>query len=131
MLCLRNSVATRRCADLEGKAHDCLFVEARLPGMRGNTVIGVVYGRRQANLWSLTAEAIQRAADYCTAQHCSLLLLGDFNARHTSWGDAKDSVEGNRLVSLCTRLDLTVLNTLFCPGESTFRRTDSILDLAI
>lgn len=62
-----------------------------------------------------------------------LLSLGDFNAHHVDWGSNNTSAAGRQLAQLCDDLDLTVLNSVHCPGEHTFFRGDvrSVLDLAL
>jgi len=62
-----------------------------------------------------------------------VLFIGDLNAEHADWGCAETDPAGRQLAALCDDLDLSVLNTIHCPGRKTYFKgnTSTLLDLAI
>ena len=89
---------------------------------------------------SLASEAMCKAMRSATALALPMLLVGDFNLRHTDWLDYNNSghtVPPQMFASFITASALTVLNAALMPGQYT-RPSDradptsgSIIDLAI
>ena len=68
---------------------------------------------------------------YANKEHADWLMLGDFNARHPSFGDSKSNPAGIKLEAfLNTKPEITNLNIIHCPGEPTRLESGSVIDLA-
>lgn len=115
-----------------------VFVEVSIPSLARSILIAVIYCPPHSALhWAATYSCIRAAASLASSSNIPLLLLGDFNARHSDFGDMKsssdpaDSTRGTHLINLCTQLHLHILNSTLCYGSPTFPSSNSILDLAI
>ena len=76
--------------------------------------------------WSCIQSSLVRAHE--TGQ--PTVIVGDFNARHSSWDTTTDS-SGNSLHHTANNLNLSILNCAYASGQPTFPRTPSVLDLAL
>jgi hypothetical protein len=83
-----------------------LFVRVGLPGSPSHTILGVIY-RRSVDSDS-TASLLKIIAQSLLLQ-LPTIILGDFNARHSSWC-SKSTPAGNQLHDFCVTSYLTVLN---------------------
>lgn len=65
-------------------------------------------------------------------EHANVMLAGDFNSRHASFGDTITDSNGKQLLDLTSSLDMSCINTIYCHGTTTHpnRLSDSVLDLA-
>ena len=57
-----------------------------------------------------------------------MILLGDFNARHTHWGNNKDSTRGVWTYNLMHELQMTCINNKYCAHQPT-HQSGTIIDL--
>jgi hypothetical protein len=66
------------------------------------------------------------------AQHYGIpvLVLGDLNARHREW-DSDSNAQGDQLVGIMERLELTNINAVRAPGQTTHPQSGSVIDLAL
>lgn len=71
------------------------------------TTVVSVYVRPGVN-WD--PDAIRKIRQRCTGR---LVICGDFNAHHSSWGCAKDDARGEALADVLSQLDLIILNDGF------------------
>ena len=87
---------------------------------------------KDSRQWDALLAAIRIALFAARSTHTPVLLLGDFNARHTITGErCKDSHRGKSLAAFLEEQDLHLLNSSLCHGQATFPVSSSILDLAL
>ena len=118
-----------------------VFSRLVIPSLRREVLVGAVYcPPKDTDQWSLLQDCIRRACDAANSTDTPLLLLGDFNARHSCTGDSpsssslsstSDSHRGRQLVSFLQETDLHLLNISHCYGKATFPSSSSILDFAL
>ena len=87
---------------------------------------------KDSEQWDALLAAIRTALAAARSTNTPVLLLGDFNARHSITGErCKDSHRGKSLVAFLEEQDLHLLNSSLCHGQATFPTASSILDLAL
>ncbi|MBF6628703.1 MAG: endonuclease/exonuclease/phosphatase family protein, partial [Proteiniphilum sp.] len=130
VLYLRSSLISRRLPLLESSIHT-LVAEVRLPPLNEPIIICLVYRRDtdQNPGWNDIVQTMSPIT--LSPQPC--LFLGDFNAKHVSWGGRAASTNqyGDNLFDLCINSNLHVLNSSLARGVFTHISPPSVLDLAI
>jgi len=116
-----------------------------LPGTTQSCIISVLYHRvKDKNSWSIINNVMSHAlygrdidvdASGGDASHHHndrmVFFMGDFNARHRSWGDSVIDTHGISIHEFCLDNNLSILNCSLAFGKFTFPSTPSILDLII
>ena len=117
--------------DLQDSHCDALWVSVKV----NSTVlmIGNIYVNLSAtspNNLSACLRNIQNAFDYCNKYSIKdILIVGDFNSRHISWGDTISNNNGKELAAFIGQHNLTCIT----PNTQTFvtRNGGSVIDLAL
>ena len=121
----------QQITELEDTDSDAVWVTVRYNSsivMVGN--IYVNYSITSNNNLSAALANISRALQYCVKFKIKdLIILGDFNSRHMSWGDIVSTERGKQLQSFIGQHDLTCI----APNANTFvsHNGGSIIDLAL
>jgi hypothetical protein len=127
----------KRRLDIEGDCKHTLWLDCKLPDRR-NLLVGVCYF--QHALGAAGFDDLIASLHRASATGRPFLAVGDFNSYHESWGLDKSDSFGKQLFNLCSDLQLTVLNSIFCPGvitrpnpvaNSDGQNPGSVIDLAI
>ncbi|KAH9382287.1 hypothetical protein HPB48_000889 [Haemaphysalis longicornis] len=123
-----NVAATQHLTAQKGCEHTLVEIHTRTTGSGGNLFVMSAYcrpSRRDLNFDETVGQAKQLAGNR------PLLVLGDFNAPHTTWGYKFQSKRRKALVKTMEDLELALLNE---PGVATRRRTgtnrDTVPDLS-
>lgn len=77
---------------------------------------------------ALAQEAVRSAAE---SSHETFTLMGDLNARSRTWNDSAENAAGPKWAQFFFENQLTVLNAIKCPGQSTHPSSGSIIDLSV
>ena len=96
--------------------------------MVGNLYVN--HSRSSSNNISAALSNISSALEYCKKFDIkNIILIGDFNSRHTTWGDSKINDRGRTLLSFITTHNLTCIS----PNTHTFlsRNGGSVIDLSL
>ena len=113
---------------------DAVWCQVKISGIR--YLIGSVYCRPSNSvndsnkLFDSLLRNIENARKYRTEYRFnSLLIYGDFNARHLDWGDHKTNQRGPKLLSYVEKEDLTICS----PYDYTFvcNTGGSVIDLVL
>ena len=120
---------------------ESIFVEVVLPSHLHPIIIGSVYCTpNDKQQWALLRSTMIAATNYSRNNNIELIIFGDINARHSSFGDqfiglnsSSSTIHprGTNLVALADDLNLSIMNSLLCYGRATYHRSQSILDLVI
>jgi hypothetical protein len=113
-----------RRPDLELSPH-VLAIECSLKGQ--HLVILACYHHEASD----SLRSILDSARAASRSGLPFLLCGDLNASHPAWGSVLADTAGRELDTLCTDLNLTVLNSLHCFAVPTFPSSGAVIDLAI
>lgn len=104
----------------------CSFLSVSLGSVRVRVGVVYIHPCCSPSVFEIVLNRIKDAV----AMGGPVLVLGDFNARHSSFGiPCKDSERSKRLVEFCTDNELHILNQRDAYGVPT--RANSVLDLAI
>ena len=75
-------------------------------------------------------EELPSLIDWCEIHSLKLIICGDFNAHHHTWGSKKDTPRGNNISDLINEKNIFLLNTGSSPTWSN-RELSSIIDLSL
>jgi hypothetical protein len=122
-------VSFRQRTDLE-RSDDVICIELKLPSIASPFVIAACYHHRQTSIHSSQWTSLKSTLNACSDTGLPMVAVGDFNARHTDWDYTTDPF-GTDLADFCNDRSFAVLNSVFCPGISTFPSSGSVIDLAV
>ena len=108
---VRSDITCIEIPEITALSNLVVGVRCRIPSIRSEVILLCVY--RQHNAGSAGWASIVAAIDKAHSFGLPLIACGDFNAHHSLWSGAgvRASDAGIKLYDLCTRLDLSVLNS--------------------
>lgn len=129
---LGGSIAAKQRPDLERSA-DCVVVEIRVRCLPVSFLLCMCYHHRthSSTVSSSVWTDVKATIAACVATGSPSLFIGDLNAHHSSWDSKREDSFGRDFDSFCARNSLCNLNAVCCPGEATFPKAGSTIDLAI
>ena len=137
-LFLHDSLAATFCSDLSSKhppsslpanaplpppvSAQAVFVRVVIPSLGREIMVGSCYCQpKDSGQWDALLAAIRVALSAARSTDTPVMLLGDFNARHSITGErCKDSHRGKSLAAFLEEQDLHLLNSSLCHGQATF-----------
>jgi len=128
---LGTPVSHRRREELECSAH-FLCVEVKFAWRSASLLLASVYHHRTESSLAGSAWIKLKKSLSCLSRSCSdFICAGDFNCHDNSWNTVRQDSFGADLASFCSDHSITVLNSIFCPGQPTFPSSGSVIDLAL
>lgn len=124
-------VSHRRRADLEKSEH-AVCIEVYHKDLSTAFVLCSLYHHRDSGVDGVSWSSLKDTMSACIDSKMPVLCVGDYNAHHNSWNECTSDSFGTDLFNFCDNKSMFVLNSVCCPGVSTFpTHNNSVLDLAI
>jgi hypothetical protein len=124
-------VSHRRRAELEKSSH-AVCIEISHIQLPTPFVLCGMYHHRVSTVAGDEWTSLKATMTACFESKLPVLCVGDYNAHHSSWNEGANDVFGSDLFNFCDNNSVFVLNSVCCPGVSTFpSHRNSVLDLAI